>query len=171
MLRGMDPTPHVIMPRSWKMWLEVNLISVGLRTLGVFQKTTWSLSHCKFVCFPTLIISFYSLWRNQIKGFVQDLCIHDYMMLMHGGFFLNSWVTRFTQFHNHILSNSQMSYQAVFANVSHIAPMNLTSKLCIIPCPMYMRINMGTGNQGKGNHIWNQNNKKPNMRINIMHEG
>jgi hypothetical protein len=91
---------------------------------------------------------------------VQDLCIHDYMMLMPWGFLLNRWATGFTQLHNHILSNSQMSYQVVFGNASQIAPMILTSKFCIIPCPMYMRINMGTGNQGKGNHIWNQNNKK-----------
>jgi hypothetical protein len=30
-----------------------------------------------------------------------------------------------------------MPYQVVFDDVSHIAPMNLTSKLCTIPCPIY----------------------------------
>jgi hypothetical protein len=68
MSKGMDPTPHVIMPRSWRMWLEVDLTNVGLGTSGASHKTTWSLSHFKFVCLPTLIISFYSLWQNQIKG-------------------------------------------------------------------------------------------------------
>ncbi len=68
MLRRMDPTPYVIMPRSWRMWLEVSLTSAGLGTLGVFHKTTWSLSHCKFACLLTLIIAFCSLWWNWIKG-------------------------------------------------------------------------------------------------------
>jgi hypothetical protein len=29
-LNGMDPTPHAIMPKNWRMWLEANLTSAGL---------------------------------------------------------------------------------------------------------------------------------------------
>jgi hypothetical protein len=30
-----------------------------------------------------------------------------------------------------------MPYQVVFGDVNHITPMNLTSKLCTIPCPIF----------------------------------
>jgi hypothetical protein len=35
MLKGMAPTSHVIMPISWKMWLEASLTSACLGTIGV----------------------------------------------------------------------------------------------------------------------------------------
>jgi len=34
------PTPHVIMPRSQRMWLDVNLTNAGLNTSGVYYKST-----------------------------------------------------------------------------------------------------------------------------------
>jgi hypothetical protein len=67
-LRGMDPTPHVIMPRSLKVWLEVSLINVGLITSSVSHKTTWRLSHSRFVCLLALTIAFYSLQQYRAKG-------------------------------------------------------------------------------------------------------
>jgi hypothetical protein len=68
MLRGMDPTPHVVMPRRWRMWFKDNVTSVGLKTLGVSCKTTYNLFHSKFACLLTLAIAFRSLQWNRVKG-------------------------------------------------------------------------------------------------------
>ncbi len=62
------PTPHAIMPRSWRMWLEVSLTSVSIWISSVYCKSTWSLSHSKFACLLTLVITFYSLHWNWAKG-------------------------------------------------------------------------------------------------------
>jgi hypothetical protein len=67
-LRGMDPTPHVVMPISLKVWLEASLMNVGLMTSSVSRKTTWSLSHSRFVCILALAIAFYSLQQYCAKG-------------------------------------------------------------------------------------------------------
>jgi hypothetical protein len=39
-LKGMAPTPHVVMARSWKMWLEASLTSADLGTASVYCKST-----------------------------------------------------------------------------------------------------------------------------------
>jgi hypothetical protein len=39
-LKGMAPTPHVVMPRSQKMWLEANLTNAGLKNSSVYCKST-----------------------------------------------------------------------------------------------------------------------------------
>jgi hypothetical protein len=57
----MAPTPHVIMPRNYRMWLEASLTSMSFGTSSVYYKTTWSLSHSKFACLLTLLIAFYLL--------------------------------------------------------------------------------------------------------------
>jgi len=61
--------PHTlaIMPKSQKMWLKASLISVHLGTSSVYYKSTYSLSHSKFVCLLTLTIAFCSLRQNQTK--------------------------------------------------------------------------------------------------------
>ncbi len=61
MLRGMALTPHAIMPRSWKMWLEANITNVSLGTSSVYYKSPWSLSHSKGTCLIALTIAFCSL--------------------------------------------------------------------------------------------------------------
>ncbi len=67
-LRGMAPTPHVVMLGSRRMWLETSLTSAGLSTLGVYCKSTWSLSHSRNACLLALTIAFCSLQWNQAKG-------------------------------------------------------------------------------------------------------
>jgi len=61
------PHPHVVMPRSRGMWLETSFTSASLSNLGVYCKSTWSLSHSRNACLLTLTIAFCSLWRNQAK--------------------------------------------------------------------------------------------------------
>jgi hypothetical protein len=58
-LRGMAPTPHAIMPRSWKMWLKASFASVGLSISCVYCKSTWNLSHSKNACLLALAIAFH----------------------------------------------------------------------------------------------------------------
>jgi hypothetical protein len=62
-----DPTPHAIMPRSQRMWLEANLTNVDLETSSVYCKSPWNLSHFKGACLLTLAIAFYSLHQNWAK--------------------------------------------------------------------------------------------------------
>ncbi len=78
MLKKMDPTHHVVMPKSWRMWLGANLTSVGLGTLYVYYKSTWSLSHSKFACLLTLIIAFYSLQWNRARRLFKT---HAFMVM------------------------------------------------------------------------------------------
>ncbi len=70
-LKGMAPTPHAILPRNWRVWLEVNLTSVSLRTSGVYYKSPWSLPHSKVACLLALVIAFSSLWWNQARGLLK----------------------------------------------------------------------------------------------------
>jgi len=67
MLKGMDPTPHAIMPRNWRMWLKANLTNVGLGTSNLYYKSFWSLSHFKSACLLAWAMAFYSLWRKQAR--------------------------------------------------------------------------------------------------------
>jgi hypothetical protein len=76
-LKGMAPTPHAVMPRSRSMWLEVNLTSVGLGTLGVCCKSTWSLSHSKVMCLFAFAIAFHSLRWIWAKGLLKT---HAFMV-------------------------------------------------------------------------------------------
>jgi hypothetical protein len=39
-LKGMAPPPHVIMPRSRRIWLKASFTNVGLSTLDVYYKWT-----------------------------------------------------------------------------------------------------------------------------------
>jgi hypothetical protein len=61
------PCSHAVMLRSWKVWLEASLTNVGLRTLGVYCKSSWNLSHSKFACLLAVAIAFCSLRWNLIK--------------------------------------------------------------------------------------------------------
>ncbi len=63
-LKRMDPTPHEVMPRSWRMWLKASLTNTSLRTIGVSRKATLNLPHSRFVCFFALATTFCSLWQN-----------------------------------------------------------------------------------------------------------
>jgi hypothetical protein len=67
-LKGMATTPHVIMPKSCRLWLEANLTSASLSTSRVYCKSIWNLSHSRNACLLALAITFYSLWRNWAKG-------------------------------------------------------------------------------------------------------
>ncbi len=49
------------------MWLKVILTNVSLNTSGVYCKSTWSISHFRSACLLALVITFFSLRRNQIK--------------------------------------------------------------------------------------------------------
>jgi len=137
MLRRMDPTPYVIMPRSWRMWLEASLRSAGLKNLRCVSQNNHKFIPSQVCMPPNLNNCLLFIVMKLDQRVVQDLCIHDYRILMPCGLLPNRLVSRLTWFHSHILSNSQISYQVVFGNVSHITPMNLRSKLCTIPCAMY----------------------------------
>jgi len=63
-LSGMNPTPHAVMPRSGKMWLEANFTTASLSTSCVYCKSTYNLSHSKSACLLALAIAFSSLRRN-----------------------------------------------------------------------------------------------------------
>ncbi len=77
-LKGMAPTPHAIMPRSRRMWLEVSLTSASLWTSRVCCKSIWILSHSKVVCFFDLAIAFCSLRWNWAKGLLKT---HAFMVV------------------------------------------------------------------------------------------
>ncbi len=70
-LKGMDPTPHVVMPRSSNMVLGASLTSASLGTSGVSFMATWSLSHFRFACLLAFAIAFYSLQRNRANGLLK----------------------------------------------------------------------------------------------------
>jgi hypothetical protein len=70
-LRSMAPTPHAVMPKNRRMWLEVNLTSVDLWTLGLYYKSPWSLFYSKVACFLALVIGFCSLQHNHTKGLLK----------------------------------------------------------------------------------------------------
>ncbi len=89
MLKGMAPTPHAIMPRSWRMWLEVSFTSVGLSTSSVYCKSTWSLSHYKSVCLLALIIAFCSLRWNWAKGLPKN---YTFIAMWSWTFRPHSWI-------------------------------------------------------------------------------
>jgi hypothetical protein len=108
MLTRINTTPHVIMLRSWRTWIKVSLTNVGLGTLGVSRKATWSLSHPSFACLLTVIIAFYSVQWNCAKGVAQN--IHGHVFLMLWAFLLNRWASKFAWLHNHIVLSSQMTY-------------------------------------------------------------
>jgi hypothetical protein len=69
--KQMAPTPHVVMPKSQRMWLEANITNVSLGTLGVYCKSTRSLSHSKNACLLALVIAFCWLWWNQAKRLIK----------------------------------------------------------------------------------------------------
>jgi hypothetical protein len=50
---------------------KVSLISVNLRTSSVYCKSTYNLSHSKFMCFIALAIAFCSFQQNRAKGLLK----------------------------------------------------------------------------------------------------
>jgi hypothetical protein len=118
------------------MWLEANLTSVSLGALGVLQGNLEPIP--LKVCLP-LSPSNYLLFiaTESNQRVAQDLHIHGCMILMPWVFLLNNWAFGFARLHNHIMLHLQMLHQVIFGSVGHIAPMNLTNKLNIVPCPMY----------------------------------
>jgi hypothetical protein len=134
--KAWPPHPHVVMPRSWKMRLETNFISVGLGNLGVYCKSTRNLSHFRNVCLLAWTIVFYSLWQNQAKRVAQDPCIHCHVILNLWTLLLSRWASKLAQLHGNIVMCLQMLHQVVPGYIRCIAFTNLTSKFWPIPCPM-----------------------------------
>jgi len=135
-LRGMALTSHAIMQKSRRMWLDVSLTSADLRTLGVYCKSTWSLSHSKVMCLFDLVIALYSLQWNWARRLLKTHTFMVCVLLMPWAFLSSKWALRPTRFHGHIMAHSQMSYQIVFGCIRCIAPINPANKFGPIPCPM-----------------------------------
>jgi hypothetical protein len=100
--KGMDPKPHVIMPRNWGMWLKASLTNVGLGISSVYCKSLWILSHFRSVRLLAWAMAFCSLWWKQTKGVVQDLHIHGCVILNLWALLPSRWASELTQLHNHL---------------------------------------------------------------------
>jgi len=109
-LRGMAPTPHVVMLGSRRMWLEVNLASAGLGILGVYCKSTWNLSHSRNACFPSLSNSLLFIAMKLGQRVAQNLRIDYHLILNLWALFLSRWAFGFVWLHGNIVTHLQMSH-------------------------------------------------------------
>jgi hypothetical protein len=117
------------------MWLEANLISVGLGNWGVYCKSTWSLSHSRNVCLLALAITFCSLRWNQAKRLLKT-CIQCCMILIPWALLPSRWMSRLAELHGNIVTHPQMPHQVVLSCIGWITPINPTSKFGPILYPM-----------------------------------
>jgi hypothetical protein len=118
------------------MWVKANLTNVSLGVLGVLQGNFEPIPLKVYV--PHSPNNCLLLIMTKLgQRVVQDSHIHGHVILMPWVFLLSRWVFGLARLHNHIMLHLQMLHQVVLGSVGHIAPMNLTNKLSIIPCPMY----------------------------------
>jgi len=161
MSRGMAPIPHVVMPKSWRMWLKANLTNV-------YYKSTWSLSS-RNVCLLVIIIAFCSLQRNRAQGLLKTHAfiatwfwtLGPYSQVPGCSGLLDSMVT--------LWCVRKWHTKVVLGCIRCIALINVINKFW----PNLCLVHILYGNQENGNHIWNQKNIniKPNVKMNIMDEG
>ncbi len=66
--------------KKLKMWLEVNITSAGLRTLGVYYKSPQSLSHSKVTCILAWQLPFIHCDRTRPEGCLRPAhsLLHDF---------------------------------------------------------------------------------------------
>jgi hypothetical protein len=128
MLKGMAPTPHVVMPRSWKMWLKGSFTSASLSTSGVYYKSTWSLSHFRNVPL-SLSNSLLLIVMKLGQKVVQNLHIHLRVILNPHAILSSRWVLGLVWLHGNILLQSQMPHQVVLAVQDALHPSTLQANL------------------------------------------
>jgi hypothetical protein len=131
----MDPTPHEVMPKSQRVWLEASSTCRLKNLKCVLQINLEPITLQVCVPFgPKNCLLFITMELDQRVA--QNLRIHGHMILMPQALPLSRWASGLAWLHGHIVVCPQMPYQVVFGRIRCIAPINLASKFGPILCPM-----------------------------------
>ncbi len=105
-LRGMAPTPHVIMLGSWRMWLKVNLRNANFKCVLQINLEPIPLQECMP---PSLSNSLLFIVMKLGQRVAQDPCI-DYRVILNLWALLPcKWASKLAYLHGNIVTHSQMS--------------------------------------------------------------